>query len=99
VKPHYFHPEADEEYAKAAKHYANISPALGGRFFEEVERLIADVCAAPHRFRRIEGDVRRHLASVFPYSLLYLDEPDSVWIIAVMPMNRDPRYWKHRLTD
>jgi hypothetical protein len=32
VKPHYFHPEAGEEYAKAAKYYATISPGLPGRF-------------------------------------------------------------------
>jgi hypothetical protein len=42
--------------------------------------------------------VRRHLADDFPYALLYLEEPESVWIVAVMPLSRDPDYWKHRLT-
>jgi hypothetical protein len=51
VKPHRFHPKADEEYAAAATHYANITPQLGGRFYDEIERLIADACAAPRRFR------------------------------------------------
>jgi len=99
VKPHRFHPEADEEYADAATHYADIDPELGGRFYDEIERLIADACAAPRRFRKIDGDVRRHLADDFPYALLYLDEPDRVWIIAVIPLKRDPNYRKHRLTD
>lgn len=97
MKPHRFHHEADEEYAAAAMHYAAISPDLGGRFFDEMERLIAEVRAAPHRFRRIEGDVRRHLADDFPYALLYLDEPGTVWIVAVMPLRRDPDYWRHRI--
>jgi len=39
------------------------------------------------------------LADDFPYALLYLDEPDRVWIVAVMPLKRDPDYWKHRLTN
>lgn len=42
MKPHRFHPEADEEYAAAATHYANITPQLGGRFYDEIERLIAN---------------------------------------------------------
>jgi hypothetical protein len=97
VKPHTFHREADEEYAEAAAHYADISPELGGRFYDEIEHLIAEACSAPRRYRRIDGDVRRHLATDFPYALLYLDEPDRVWIVAVMPLKRDPNYWKHRL--
>jgi hypothetical protein len=40
-KPHRFHPEADEDYADAATHYATISPELGGRFYDEIERRIA----------------------------------------------------------
>ena len=72
---------------------------MGGRFYDEIEHLVAEVCSAPHRFRRIDADVRRHLAGDFPYALLYLDEPAQVWIIALMPLRRDPDYWKHRLTN
>mgnify|MGYP001552169731 CR=1 FL=1 len=41
--------------------------------------------------------MRRILADGFPYALLYLDESDTVWIVAVMPLKRDPSYWRHRL--
>lgn len=97
MKPHRFHPEADAEYAEAAAHYANIGPALGGRFYDEIERAITEVCAAPRRFRRIDADARRHLADAFPYAVIYLDEPENVWIVAIMPLKRDPDYWRHRL--
>lgn len=99
MKPHNFHPEADEEYAEAAAYYANISPELGGRFYDEMERVIAEACRAPGLFRRIDADVRRHLADVFPFAIIYLDEPDEIWIVAVMPLRRDPGYWRHRLSD
>jgi toxin ParE1/3/4 len=97
VKPHVFHPEADTEYAEAAQHYAEISPTLGGRFYDEMEELVAEVRAAPHRFRAFDPPARRHLAQNFPYAIIYLDEPDRIWIVAVMPLKREPGYWKHRL--
>ena len=99
MKRHRFHPEADEEYANAAAHYAAISSELGGRFYDEIERLIGQICAAPHRFHKIDGEVRRHLADSFPYGVLYLDTPESVWIVAVMPLKRDPDYWKTRIAE
>lgn len=97
MKPHAFHPAAGEEYAAAAAHYARINPELGGRFFDEIERLIRDVRRQPDRFRVFDPPVRRHLSTVFPYSVLYLDQPDRVWIVAVMHGKRRPGYWRNRV--
>ncbi len=61
--------------------------------------LIAEVCHAPTLFRRIPcpGAVRRHFKKPFPYAVLYVDEPDSVLVLAVAPFKRRPGYWRHRL--
>ena len=97
MKPHGFHPEALAEYEWAAEDYAAISAELGGRFYDEIERLIGDVCRSPTLFRRIRGPVRRHFSTVFPFAILYEDKPDHVRIVAVMPMLRDPDYWVKRV--
>jgi hypothetical protein len=47
VKPHAFHPEADAEYAAAAEQYAGLGLELGGRFYDEIERVIALIKEAP----------------------------------------------------
>jgi hypothetical protein len=99
VKSHGFHREADAEYVAAAEYYAGISPDLGGRFHDEIERLIAEACAHPKAFRRVRGDIRRHFAATFPCGILFEDRPDAVRILAVMPLHRDPDYWLHRLTN
>ena len=99
MKPFRFHREADAEFTDALDHYAGLGADLGGRFYDELEQVIAEACAHPQRFRQIDPPVRRHLVPSFPYALLYIDEPDRVWIVAVMPLKRDPDYWKHRLTD
>ena len=51
MKPHTFHPEAAEEYAAAADYYFKIQPELGGRFYEEIERLIETISEQPDLFR------------------------------------------------
>lgn len=98
MKSHAFHPEADAEYAEAATYYTEQGGAeLGGRFYDEIERLIAEINAAPGLFRQYDPPARRNLARDFPFAVVYLDEPDRVWILAVMPLRRHPDYWKHRL--
>ena len=97
MKPHALHPEADEEYAEAAQHFADISPELGGRFYDEIERLIAEASKRPKLFRQIRPPVRRHFTREFPFGILYVDRPDDIWILAVMPLHREPNYWLHRL--
>ena len=97
MKPHAFHPEADEEYAEAAQRYAEVSPELAGRFYDEIERLIAEASERPKLFRQVRPPVRRHFTRDVPYGILYTDRPDDIWILAVMPLHREPNYWVHRL--
>jgi len=94
---HVLHPEADDELAQAIQYYASIDPELGVRFYREIERLIFEVCMYPRRFRSFDPPARRHFSHLFPYAVIYLDEPDRVWIVAVMHMKRKPGYWRERL--
>ena len=97
MKPYTFHPAAGEEYTQAAQYYGAIAPELGGWFYDEIERLIAEVRRQPGRFFRFSPPARRALARKFPYSVVYLDKPDRVWIVALMHAKRRPGYWRERL--
>jgi len=99
VKPHGFHREAEAEYVAAAEYDAGISPDLGGRFLDEITRLVAEACTHPQAYRRVRGDIRRHFTTAFPYGILFEERPDAVRILAVMPLHRDPAYWLDRLTN
>ena len=96
MKPYRFHPAADVEYAEAATYYAGIDAGLGQRFYEEMERLLGEVRAHPERFWMFDPPARRHLSAVFPYSVVYLDKPDVVWIVAIMHGKQQPGYWRER---
>lgn len=97
MKSHAFHPEAAEEYVQAIEFYAAINPELGRGLFEEIERLIGDVRRQPERFFRFNPPAQRALSRRFPYSLVFINQPDRIWIVAVMHAKRHPGYWKKRL--
>jgi hypothetical protein len=78
-------------------YYTAIDPHLGSRFYNEVARLLQEVCERPQAFRQFDPPVRRHFSHWFPYGLVYLKESDRLWILAVMHMKREPGYWKSRL--
>jgi toxin ParE1/3/4 len=91
------HPEADEGFAGAVLYYSQISPELGVRFYREMERLFREVCIGPKRFRKFDPPARRLFSRDFPYAVIFLENSDFVWIVAVMHMKRRPGYWRQRL--
>ena len=91
------HEAAEQELNEGLDYYASISPELGVRFYREIEGLMLEVCERPQLFRQFDPPARRHFSDRFPYGVIYLVEPDHVWIVAVMHLHRDPDYWRERL--
>lgn len=99
MKPAAFHREADAEFIEALQYFTDISPGLGNRFYDVINRLIAEAGASPGTFRFIRQPARRHFSREFPYGIIYVERPDDLWILAVMHLKREPAYWKQRLTQ
>ena len=93
---HVLHPDAEAEFLDAIRYYSSIDSDLGIRFYFEIERLILEVCSTPQRFHRFDPPARRHFSRTFPYAIVFLEEPDHIWIVAVMHMKRRPHYWSNR---
>ena len=94
-----FHPEALEEFEEAALYYSRRQPGLDLRFIESVRETVDRILEEPIRWRILEEDVRRCLTHVFPYSVLYTIERDSVLILAIAHCSRKPGYWKARRSE
>lgn len=97
MKPFRFHRAASEEARMAAQYYAGINPKLGDRFYATLDRLVAEVREAPQQFREFDPPARRHFHRDFPYALIYFDQPDRIWIVAVAHFKQRPGFWKTRL--
>jgi toxin ParE1/3/4 len=78
-------------------YYAAIEPMLGRRFYAEMVRLIHEISVHPRTFRQFDPPARRHFSPWFPYGIIYLEQADRLWVVAVMHLKRRPNYWKERL--
>jgi plasmid stabilization system protein ParE len=93
-----FHEEADSEVYEAALYYEERANDLGLAFLDEVEKTSQRILANPMAYRRVGGEVRQALVARFPYSILYVIEPDEcIRVIAVAHQKRRPGYWWKRL--
>jgi hypothetical protein len=96
---HDFHPEARLEYREPAIFYDTRRLGLGAAFTLEVEATIERTKGAPERWPVLEQDVRRCLTHIFPYSVLYTIEANSILMISVNHLRRRPSHWRDRLSD
>jgi toxin ParE1/3/4 len=92
-----FHPEALAELQLAAGFYESQRPGMALRFVEAVEDAAARIAESPNTWRLIDENVRRCPTHVFPYGVLYALESDSIRILAIAHLAREPGYWKARL--
>jgi plasmid stabilization system protein ParE len=96
VKPAEFHPEVEAEFAEIVAFYDAESPGLGDEFAAAVEVAVGFVSTQPEAGRPLRGKLRRWLVRRFPYALIYREEAERVYILAIAHFRRRPRYWQHR---
>lgn len=95
-----FHAEAELEFIQATDYYRNISPQLARKFVDAFQEAMADIQLFPEMAEQTHPiGVRRAQMKKFPYSVLYLLDPDAIFIIAVAHHQRHPDYWLHRLVE
>ncbi len=97
MKPFRLHPEAKIDLLAAAEYYERESWALAGSFAAEMDRLVQEICALPGAYRFFWAEARRHFGPLFPYAVIYVEEPDHVLILAFAHFKRRPGYWVERL--
>ncbi len=96
MKPAIFHPDAALEARQAASRYEERREGLGEEFRDELKATLARVQDNPLLYAVESGALRMAPLHRFPYSLVYEDLPDHVWIAAVAHASRRPGYWSRR---
>ena len=94
----WFHPEVSEEVKSAYFWYQEQADGLGDDFIDELEETYRKIIDTPERWSFFQKGFRRCLLFRFPFSVIYRQHNDAVYVIAVMHNRRKPDYWLSRLS-
>lgn len=94
--------EAEEELIEAEKWYERQRAGLGQEFRtaidEGMERLLkAPLAASPHVNLPLSIGARRIFVRRFPYSIVFIEHGEDLWVVAFAHHRRRPGYWRERL--
>ena len=90
---------AQSEVDDAVAWYDSQSCSLGTQFLDDLDRTVRRIAAYPLASAKIEEHLRRGLLSRFPYGIIYGIDSETVIVIAVAHLHREPRYWIDRLLN
>jgi len=81
----------DDEILNAVNYYASISPALGLKFEDNIEKALDELEKNPENYFNLEDKKhRRIIIDKFPYALIYCVDNDSVILKMLFPLLKNP---------
>ncbi len=92
----YVRPEATSDLDDAMAWYERQKSGLGVRLLDEVSAVLERVQRTPLQFPVVHKTVRRALLHRFPYGLFFVFESDSISVLAITHLRRDPSIWQRR---
>ena len=97
MKAYRYLEEADQEFQEHIGYFDNVSRTVARKFVDEVEAAVTAIRQYPQIGAPMTRHVRKRIVTGFKYSVLYVDTPDEIVIVAVAPHRRRPGYWRKRL--
>ncbi|HDH34315.1 MAG TPA: type II toxin-antitoxin system RelE/ParE family toxin [Nitrospirae bacterium] len=79
--------------------YETQSQGLGTQFLDDFDRTVRRIAAYPFSSHEIEKGLRRSLLSRFPYGIIYGIDSETIIVVAVAHLHREPQYWIDRQMD
>jgi len=92
-----FHPDVSIDIKDSYKWYEEQSIGLGEDFLEEIESSYQAIIDFPNTWIPFSYGFKRYLLSKFPYSVIYKNDEDSIYIVSIMHNSRKPNFWLDRL--
>mgnify|MGYP001597043175 FL=1 len=90
---------AEAEFFDAISYYNIQSEGLGYEFAAEVKRTIGRIIQYPEAWTKLSKRTRRCRTNKFPYGVIYQVKEETLLIVAVMHLSREPQSWKLRLKN
>ena len=87
---------AQAEFTEAVDYYDGQTEGLGLEFSDEVKATILRIIEHPEARSPISKRTRRCRTKRFPYGIIYQVRGNTLPIVAVMHLHREPESWKTR---
>jgi hypothetical protein len=97
MKPVAYHRLADIELLKSAAFYERRREFLGETFLDAVDETLAKIQGNSELGHPGKFGTRSWKTKRFPFRIVYLEQPDRIWIVAIAHLSRKPNYWLERL--
>ncbi len=91
-----FHPDVANEVKASYEWYQNQTDGLGDDFLHELESAYQMIVEFPATWPIYNNHYRRFLLGKFPFSLIYREDKNIIYVVAIMHNSRKPGYWKNR---
>src|SRR5260370_35865623 len=97
MKPVVYHRLAASELIKSAKFSERRSPTLGDAFLSAADATLPKIQRNPELGKPGKLGTRSWKTKRFPFRIVYLEQPDRFWIVAIAHLCRRPNYWIRRV--
>jgi len=81
---------ARREFSEAVSYYDSKEPSRATNSPMRFGRTISRIASHPSAWQQLSSRTRRCLTRRFHYAVIYRSQPNSLLIIAVMHLKRDP---------
>jgi plasmid stabilization system protein ParE len=90
-------PLAEADLDDAARWYDEEHRGLSRRFLSDVDDTFARIRELPLQFPAVAHDVRRALLHTFPYAVYFRMSDETVAVLAIVHLRRNPKIWQARV--
>ncbi|MBF8275660.1 MAG: hypothetical protein HW390_733 [Candidatus Brocadiaceae bacterium] len=88
---------AEAEFTDIIAYYNEQCEGLGFEFASEVKKTLERIVQFPEAWHNLSKRTRRCRTNRFPYGVIYQVRAETILIVAIMHISRDPKAWKSRL--
>jgi len=91
-----FHPKVASEIRASYLWYQSQTEGLGEDLLNELESAYKAIIELPDTWPFFQKGFKRYLLSKFPFSVIYRQNDNIIYVVAVMHNSRKPYYWANR---
>ena len=77
--------------------YEGKVKGLGRDFLKEIQHAVIAIRESPQRFPKKTKSTRHCLLKRFPYSIVFLEHKETIFIVAIAHGRRKPNYWRNKI--